>query len=333
MTHKELNQLFSSLPSNLRHPMLRFEYVEVMANQYDNAQACFFLHREEDSFFYHPFLVFKSEVEGRVIKDIESAYGFGGAISSSSDIGFIERSVNAYREYCIENNFLVEFIRYNCCLKNSKLYDGQLNENRDVVVVDLTLEVITSQIQARTRSVIRKAKREGIRVIWSKDREYVEAFIEQYYETMTRLRANSDYFFPKSVLRELVSLPFCELAIATFNGQVIAGASFFIDGDYMEYHLSANNQYGQKLNATKLIIEQAMLKGKEYGAKYLHLGGGYTTSNDDPLLRFKMLFSKKREKYVVGHQILDTNVYQELKQKMLKAGIDLARSNRVIFYR
>ena len=333
MTHNELNQLLSYLPSNLRHPMLRPEYVEIMASQFDNAQASFFLYKEKNRFFYHPFLIFESEVQGEVIKDVESAYGFGGAICSCTDAGFIERGVNAFREYCLDQNFLVEFIRYNGCLKNSELYDGILSENRDTVVVDLTLAEVTSQIQARTRSAIRKAKREGVKVSWSKDSEMVEAFIEQYYETMTRLRASSDYFFSKSVLKELIDLPFCELAIATINGQVIAAASFFIDGDYMEYHLSTNNKDGQKLNATKLVIEQAMLKGKEHGAKYLHLGGGHSTSSDDALLRFKMLFSKNKEKYAIGHKIFDKDHYQSLKKATRRVGVDFARRDRVIFYR
>ncbi len=335
MDFTHLNTLLDRLPARLRHPMLRPEYIYIMAGQYQNAEADFFLFEQQGEFFYHPFIIFSTSLNGREVKDIESAYGFGGPISSSLNSAFIKSAQQAYKAYCIKKGILVEFIRFSGCLKNDVFYDGDTYENRSVVAVDLTLEPVTSQIQRRTRSAIKKATRDEVEVIWSKEPHHVEAFIDLYYESMKRLAADAFYFFSRDTLKNLVALTQCKLALACYQGEIVAAASFFADGDFMEYHLSANNQQGQKVNATKLIIAKAMQKGAEQGMKYLHLGGGTSACENDPLLRFKMLFSKNLKKYVIGNQVFNGQTYQELKQYALQpdSGINPAYLNRVIFYR
>lgn len=334
---QQLDELLDSFPNCYRHPMYRPAYVEVMAQYSEGAFPKFFLYEEDEYVFYHPYLSHETQVNNQQVLDIESAYGFGGPIVNTADKAFISRAQQAYVKYCEENNICVEFLRFNPCLRNHDFYQGTVVNNRKVAVVDLTLESVTDQIQRRTRSAIRKSKREGVEISWSKEADDIKSFIDLYYLSMSRLSADSFYFFKKEVLAQLVKLPHCHLAIAKYNGEVIAAATFFVDGDFMEYHLSANNGVGQQLNATKAIIAEAMNLGQSLNAKYLHLGGGNSTDDSDPLLKFKSLFTKTFKHYFIGHQIFQPQFYNHLKETMLNSsdGINNAEniSNRIIFYR
>ena len=52
----EINSLLDELPKSKQHPMLRPEYVIAMSNENANAQAEFFLYKENNEFYYHPFI-------------------------------------------------------------------------------------------------------------------------------------------------------------------------------------------------------------------------------------------------------------------------------------
>ncbi|AUL72143.1 hypothetical protein ATS72_000240 [Pseudoalteromonas sp. 13-15] len=329
----EINSLLDELPKSKQHPMLRPEYVIAMSNENANAQAEFFLYKENNAFYYHPFILTRTIVSSVIINDIESAYGFGGPISSSADVKFLHRANDAYNAYIEKRDICAEFIRFSPVLKNSAYFVGDVEFNRNVVVVDLQDEDYMSNIQPRTRSAIRKSKRQGIDIKNNKSDVCIESFIALYDTTMKRLSADDFYLFKPDTIRKLINLQSCTLITAHYEGVIIAAATFFHEGNVMEYHLSASSEVGFKLNATKAIIANAMGSAYEKGCKYLHLGGGLTGSETDSLFLFKSLFSKTKSEYLIGKKIYKKKFYENQKRELITSGIVNAADNRLIFYR
>jgi len=328
----EINSLLDELPASQRHPMLRPEYVIAMSNEQANAKAEFFLYKENNAFYYHPFILTRTTLSGVIVNDIESAYGFGGPISSSADVKFLQRANDAYYAYIEKQDICVEFIRFSPVLKNSAYFFGDVEFNRNVVVVDLQDEGYMSNIQPRTRSAVRKSKRQGVDIKHDKSDACIESFISLYDTTMKRLSADDFYLFQPDTIRKLVNLPSCTLITAHYEGVIIAAATFFHEGNFMEYHLSASSEEGFRLNATKAIIADAMGSGYGKGCKHLHLGGGLTGSETDSLFLFKSLFSKTKSEYFIGKKIYKKKFYENQKRKFNTSGAVNA-CNRLVFYR
>lgn len=330
---KEVSQLLDKLPADLQHPMYRPEYINIMSANTPNSQAYFFLYREDDAFFYHPFILTESLVAGEKVLDAESVYGFGGAIYSTEDKAFLNRAYMAHDVFMTELGVSVEFIRFNPLLKNFAYYDGEIEFNRKVVTVDISKDNFLSGIQSRTRSAIRKSIRQGVTVSHTKLNKDIQSFVQLYYETMKRLNAEGFYFFKEETLTQLINLPTCKLITASYDGKLIAAATFFCGGGCMEYHLSASNELGMKLNATKVIIVEAMALGNDIGCKTLHLGGGLSNEDNDSLFSFKSLFSGDSSEYFIGKKIYKSEFYQKLKTEYVKLGLIHASNNKLIFYR
>ena len=77
------------------------------------------------------------------------------------------------------------------------------------------------------------------------------------------------------------------LVLATISGKISAGAIFLEGNNWMHYHLSATDPNHFHSGATNAVILRAAEIGRTKGLKRLHLGGGNSNAEEDPLFRFK----------------------------------------------
>ena len=320
------------LPAGLQAPSLHPYYLLADAERDSGLSPSFFVHVEGGETYYHAFHT--QPVPGTDFIDVQSAYGYGGPVASTTDLEFLKTASAAWSAWCQESNVLVEFIRFHPLLENWRYFSGDIFDDRATVWVDLAVPDLMAQYTTRVRTAIRKAVKTGLRVEWWDASEFLKVFPVLYADTMRTIGAENGYFFPPVYFKRLLvnaanDTPW--MAICRDDKQVLAGAIFLPSAEMVEYHLSAANSEGKSRGATNLILHEAALRGQQAGKGRLHLGGGSNAAPDNPLLFFKAGFSPQRARFRIGQQIHQPQVYAAL-----KADWDShhgASGNRILFYR
>ncbi|MEN3158165.1 GNAT family N-acetyltransferase [Alkalimonas sp. NCh-2] len=252
-----------------------------------------------EDIFYVTFRSIKRRINvvaGKVLQkelyDLETSYGYGGPLTNSSDIVFLNRAFKNYKAYCATQSIVCEFIRFhpfNALSKYPALFDMHCQE-REVVLVDLTLstEERRALYSKTTRNIVKKAALNLDVII---DKLELPSFMELYYQTMRKNEAADFYFFKEEYFKSLLKLEQVNL-IGVLKGKQVLSAGFFMCcSELAHYHLSANSQELVKENGNYLLLDAAFEHAKSLGCRYMMLGGGRTSSADDSLFKFKAKFS------------------------------------------
>lgn len=169
------------------------------------------------------------------------------------------------------------------------------------VAIDMNSETLRLRdISKGHRHDIEKAKKAGIVVKQDLTLEEFDKFIEFYHQTMARVGADNRYFFDGNyfdLMRKLLR-QYIGLFLAKLKDEIVSAAIFFFYGNFINYHLSGTPNEHTSCGGAKVIIEHvANLIGF---SRWLHLGGGVGSSEDDPLWTFKKGFSKNRLPFCVA---------------------------------
>jgi hypothetical protein len=255
--------------------------------------------------------------------DAVSVYGYPGLLSS---IGASNRSAGSFRRQfadtfrqAMERLGLVSiFVRQNPMIDSSWLFSslGEVTTQGPAVAIDLTRpdEEQLAAMRHGHRSDVRRARNSGMTVYEDPDFDEIGQFSRLYNETMDRVGAASNYYFPMAYYENLrqrmgekVKLVFCEK-----NGRIISGAIFLLNMDVIQYHLSGtpNAHLGER-GASKLILDEMRTWGAENGFKWLHLGGGLG-AREDSLYHFKAGFSKTRFSFSTVKMVIRAGSYRQL---------------------
>lgn len=285
--------------------------LEVFTFQTKNGKIIYkFLKREIDIIY------------GQKYFDITTPYGYGGPLIISLDKEtnreeLIEEFKKAFEKYCIENNIVSEFIRFHPIEKNyigmEKYMD--IEYVRDTVYIDIHDEhKVWSNMVSECRTATRKAIKNNIKIEQTKE---LKEFKNLYIETMKKNNATEYYFFSDEFFYNTMEYLKGNITIfnAKYKDKVISSVMAINYGEYIHYHLSGSDVEYSNYRPVNLLIYEMCLWGNKLGAKYLHLGGGYT-GNDDNLFRFKKTFSKDgRGKFYIGKKVHLKEVYNSLVQK------------------
>ena len=291
---------------------------------YLNEYISIYLQEGEELFDFryeegHNFLVNKTikrpikKIGNKIINDgfydLESAYGYGGFLTNSSNEVFLSKAFKCYAQRCKEENIISEFVRFHPFndfpLEHKKYLDFNIYD-RDVVVISLTDDILSSYT-SKVRNTIKRASE---KVTISKSIN-IDKFIELYNITMKKNNASDFYFFNKELFENLYALNEVELYEVIFENQIIAMAFFMEGSDLLHYHLSANNETSYKLNANYALLYALSKIAKERGKKYFILGGGSTPLDDDPLFKFKKKFSKETKPFYISGKIYNQEIYDK----------------------
>lgn len=314
-----IHGLLDCLQPSQRDIYYTAEYNLIYQHNGDGRAACF-VYEDMGELILYPFLINPIRPLGYSLEkeyyDIQGAYGYNGAITSSSSPTFVAGFHREFDSFCKKNDIIAEFTRFHPLLNNYHLASPQMKliHSRHTVSLDLSLaedEIWKNQISSKNRNMIRKAEKEGVTIVESDD---YETFKMLYDRTMMALHAEDFYFFPQAYYDEYrrsferKSM----LCMAMYEGKPIAASMFMFSDGYAHYHLSARDRCYSRLAANNLILWYAIRKAKERGCSWFHFGGGTTGNEDDSLLKFKKEFSKTETDFWIGKRVHNQDIYDEI---------------------
>lgn len=321
---KTWNNYLQRFPLDQQDIYFTPEYYKLYEHNEEETAFCFVFEKDEHLALF-PFI--KKEINSlgydldRKYYDIKGAYGYNGILSNTTDKKILLEFHNVFTEYCIENNIIASFIRFHPILKNETLSSSKdtLIKDRDVVAIDLTKDyslIWNSAYSAKSRNMIRKANKLGhkIQILSNPSIKDIDNFIEVYHSSMDAVNAEKFYYFNRSYF--INTFNYLNKYSYLFNvlneeGAVICSSIFYHFGNYFHYHLSGRNHLADN-SVNNFLIDRAVDFAKKNGAKFLHLGGGRTSSEDDTLFLFKKSFSKQLLPFYYEKKIYNNTVYKEI---------------------
>jgi hypothetical protein len=276
--------------------------------------------------------------------DIETPYGYGGPLTSTTDAEFLAAAHGAFTGWCLDEKVVAEFVRLHPLLRNESWVDPRMEVVYDRETVSLNLRGFDAlgadelPFDKMTRYMLRRAEGLGISVEACPVEEYFDEFVRLYKLTMERLEADDYYYFSDDYfdgLRRLINDAGWLLAAQDENGELVAAALFLKGETRLHYHLSASDPSRRLPGATNKLIQQAAMLGSREGFEVLHLGGGITSAPDDSLLKFKRKMGKDAHAFYIGKRIHQPRVYESLREMWARAYPSLVQkySGRLLCYR
>ena len=262
------------------------------------------------------------------IYDSITPYGYGGVIfeGDASDEKmklFWDRYINEMNK----QNIIDNFVRYHPVLSNAIPMKGISNviDLGKTIAMDLSSpEIIWENIHSKNRNMIRKAEKNGIKILHGKGMELFYKFIEIYNATMDKDNAEEYYYFSRNFYESIHNDLYdnYEMFYAVYEDKIIAMSIMIFANGKMSYHLSGSDIEYRNLAPSNLLLYKAALWGCEQGFKTFHLGGG-VGSGEDNLYKFKATFNKKTNfQFSIGKQIFNQEKYEDLINHRLLNDID-----------
>ncbi len=263
------------------------------------------------------------EIEGQRYYDLVSPYGYGGPVIEECEANHKESLIDefgkAFREYCLDNRIVSEFVRFHPIVGNGvdfqKMYHAQWN--RHTVGTDLTCSEnpIEIEFSKSCRKRIRKAVRKGISYKITENPQNVEIFKEIYYPTMDRNKASGYYYFSDEYFEKCLEY-FREkmlLIEAVYEGKTIAAGLYFLWEKTIHIHLTGTLSEYMSLCPEYILRYAVTLWGIENGYDLIHNGGGRTADPEDSLYQFKKQFGQVTSfDFYIGKKIWDQEIYDKL---------------------
>ena len=193
--------------------------------------------------------------------DWSTPYGYGGPLISGniSEI-WIWEFQEELKQWCISHNIVSQFIRFHPLLQNQK----SMEKCWDVVYLKKTVyvatdnqEIIFQNMTPNNRNMVRKAIKNGIKIIMDKG-ERSQEFKTIYEETMKNNNADKYYFFEKEYFDYLTHNLNDHVIFfyALYEDRPISSAIFFYNDKYMHYHLSGTLPEYKKLASANLLLSK-----------------------------------------------------------------------------
>jgi len=311
------NYFIQQLPPAFQDIHFTAEYHR-MYEMNGDGKAILFVRQANEKLFFYPFML--RPVDGTPWFDIETVYGYTGPVSSTNDATFLHETDEQFRAFCKERNVVSEFVRFHPLLQNQQVAVHSKGMSviglREYVWVDLskTIGDLEGKYSSQNRNKIRKAEKNGVKIIEDKSGEQFDEFVRIYSENMQNLNASSLYYFSPvyfDCLRELVRSN-GTLLLALHDKQFIAAAVFLRGKAMGHYFLSSATPEGKSFAAANLLLHQGIRWCREKGLKQLHLGGGMSSDERDPLLVFKKNFSRETATFYIGKRIHREDIYRKL---------------------
>ncbi|MBV9303135.1 MAG: NeuD/PglB/VioB family sugar acetyltransferase [Acidobacteriaceae bacterium] len=257
------------------------------------------------------------------LRDVTSVYGYAGPImfGCADDHDFIAAAWSAVVDTWRSESVISVFTRFHPVLANHRwlaeyggrteipgLSGGPCSQGKTVAI---NLSASQDEIACAYKRQLRQALRRlmGMGMLTTPDPEWVhlDSFVRLYYSTMKRNKATGFYFFPGQYFRKLKEAlgPYGSLMVTHYSGEIIAAGLLIEYQGIVNVHLLATDDRFVALSPGKLVIHAAQSWAQARGNRFLHLGGGRGSRDDDPLFRFKAQFSATHLPFYTGRWILD----------------------------
>lgn len=253
--------------------------------------------------------------------DIGSPIGYAGFLLNdvaASDPNFLKAAIEQLIITFQARNVCSAFFRLHPILNqniNQVLSSEILQISGETLSINLNLssEEIWRQTRPEHRTSINRCKRNGFTAKIVNYREYIDEFINIYYETMDRVGAKTYYYFDDKYFRGLMNLnEVIHLCIVEKDNEVACAGVFTECCGIIQYHLGATKSQFLKQAPSKLMFDYVRFWAKERGNEVFHLGGGLGGAKTTSLYHFKAGFSNQKHSFLTLRLIIDEEKYYHL---------------------
>ena len=264
------------------------------------------------------------------LTDITSVYGYTGPTTCrcEHDKTFLRAAWNALRELWSSHNVVSAFTRFHPLLGNqnylpylrderahTEFEHGNYAEGATIAVdVTRTPDETWHSYSRHLQRTLRRLINLGIEIMPDPEWVQLDEFVRMYHSTMKRNNASGFYYFSKSYfskLREALGVH-GSLMVARVGDQIAAAGLLIEYHGIVSVHLLATDDKFVDTSPSKLLIHRTQEWARSRGNRLVHLGGGRGSRTDDPLFRFKSLFSDKSYPFFTGRWIPNRAVYNAL---------------------
>lgn len=283
--------------------------------------------KENDQLWLYPFLKNKiSEsirLTGSDFYDIESPYGYSGPVVNDTrdSTHFLKRCWTHFSDWCRNNKIVTEFCRFHPLISNELLAASEMEIilNRQTVAFDLSEypnDFYNSSFFLNHRGMINRAIREGLNFEFIPYSQNFERFLSHYTNTQILLKASSETFFGIEYFKKLAQLSPEYITIGCVKkGDEILCAVIVLNGvEFAHLHLMAYYSSANVKGMVNFLYHHIALEFGKKGLRFLQVGGGKTSSEDDPLFLFKKRLTPVRHLFYIGKRVHDIQCYESLKQ-------------------
>jgi len=271
-----------------------------------------------------------ADIPGMALKDIQSAYGYGGPLANTEDEQFLRAAEQAWSGWTKQNAVIAEFLRFHPLVPHARWYAGHVADNRETVYIDLGTELF-EQYRTTRRTDVRRFLEGEVRVEQVSSALMSTVFPALYRDNMDQVAATSDYYFSAAYFEALFRFEEADNWLVYFGDVPIAGAVILSSDQarVVEYFLGAQAGGFQHHRPMIGLLHFVARYYQARAFRYFYLGGGRSVDPKDSLLFFKRGFSSLTGRYQIGSRVYDPEDYSRLQQLMPAK----AASGRVLFYR
>lgn len=283
--------------------------------EHEKADALCIFAEINDIYFLYPFLLKKIENFDldKVYYDVQSAYGYGGVITSELNVPLETRNKfnKLVTEWMHDKSIIAEFIRENPLLNHFRR-DATYSLARTNVYINTDIDYKIPDKRARQN--INKSLQLNASIIYDEELKCMDDFAALYANTAERLNMHSYYHFGTGYFTKVIEhlKEYSTLIHVQINETIIASGLYIRHHEKGNLHLAGSLIEYQDVRANDLLYYGAINYSMNNGVKILNVGGGTSTDPEDTLFRFKAKYSKDYKEVYIGKKIINQVIYNKL---------------------
>ena len=260
------------------------------------------------------------KVENGKYFDLITPYGYGGFWGNISDWG---KLIQTYTEYCRNNHYVCEFVRFELFTDYCRYYDGEVETRMHNVVrsLEIPLDEMWMDFKHKVRTNVKKARKHNLSCIIENTDEHIGDFLRIYYSTMDRSNAAGEYYFSKHFYEDLNKMKDNVMYFyVVYNERIITTELVIYGAENAYSYLGGTDREYFDVRPNDFLKYEIIKWAKDKGLKNLVLGGGYGA--DDGIFQYKQCLAPHGIRdFYIGRKIFDQESYDKLVQ--LREGEEL----------
>lgn len=265
-------------------------------------------------------VVFKRDIalDGHVIEipkgqfyDLITPYGYGGFYGTVKDYESLNRN---YDEYCRSKYYVCEFVRFELFSDYYIHYEGVVETKTHNVVrsLEMSIDEIWMDFKPKVRKNVKRANTYNLKVVIENTGEYLDDFLEIYYDTMSRSKAEQKYYFSRQFYELLNKMRDNVMYFhVIYEGKIISTELVIYGSENAYSYLGGTNREYFELRPNDFLKFEIIKWAKDKGLKNFVLGGGY--GSDDGIFQYKTCLAPHGVKdFYIGRKVLNIDAYDKL---------------------
>ena len=243
--------------------------------------------------------------------DLITPYGYGGFWGTITDWDKLNKT---YTQYCMNNHYVCEFVRFELFSDYYEHYDGEVETRTHNVVrsLDMSVDDIWMDFKQKVRKNVKRANKNNLSIIVESTGEKLDDFLRIYYSTMDRSDAEDEYYFSRQFYEDLNEMKDNVVYFhVVYEGKIISTELVIYGAENCYSYLGGTDRDYFDLRPNEFLKFEVIKWAKEKGLKNFVLGGGYGA--DDGIFQYKLCLAPHGTyDFYIGRKIFDKKSYDNL---------------------